>query len=84
LQVILASLIKYREEANVRPNDPLSRLKYAQQNLSKDWFGRKDYMFVHPDVSMPTASRDLAFGLKQNILISSGQKNQVRYRFVVE
>lgn len=84
LEIILASLIKYGAEAFARPNDPLSRLKYAQQNLSKEWFGRKDYLFIHPDISIPTASRDLLFGLKQNVLISLGQKNQVRYRFVVE
>jgi Fic family protein len=84
LEVIFESLISYGKETFARPNDPLSRLTYAQQNLSKDWFGRKDYLAIHPDISMPTASRDLTFGLKNKILVSSGEKNQVRYRFVVE
>ena len=84
LEIILASLIKYGTEIFARPNDPLSRLEYAKQSLSKDWFVRRDYLSIHPDISMPTASRDLIFGVKQNVLISTGQKNQVRYRFVVE
>jgi Fic family protein len=84
LEMILKSLVNYETMVNVRPNDSTSRLVYAQQKLAKKEFARKDYLAIYPDVSMPTASRDLLFGVKNNILISSGQKNQVRYRFVVE
>ncbi len=84
LEIILASLVKYGTQTFSRPKDPLSRLEYAKQNLSRGWFTRKDYLSIHPDISMPTASRDLLFGVKNNILVSSGQKNQARYRFVVE
>lgn len=84
LEIILTALVKYGAETFARPSDSSSRLEYAQQTLCKEWFGRKEYMSIHPDIAAPTASRDLIFGLKQKRLVSSGQKNQVRYRFVVE
>jgi hypothetical protein len=47
-------------------------------------FSRKDYLLLHDDISTATASRDLEYGVKQNIIKQDGSKNQARYLFVNE
>lgn len=56
------------------------RLSYARTVLGKN-FSRKEYNLLFADISLPTASRDLAEGIRQKLLTSKGEKNQTRYRF---
>lgn len=82
LEIILEAIIRYGKDTEVSPNDPAARLKYALTYLTNRWFGRKDYLAVHSNLSPATASRDLIYGVKHNLLASAGKCNQVKYRFV--
>lgn len=81
LEQILTSLIHFKNEPAIQVKGPLGRLEYAKLQLKGSWFSRKEYLSLHQDVSTATASRDIAYGLKENILTSQGTKNQTRYRF---
>lgn len=81
LAQILAALKLYTEHAVPEGNTPLSRMEMAKIHLTGKWFSRKDYILIHKDVSTATASRDLSFGIEQNILIHKGDKNQTYYKF---
>lgn len=57
------------------------RLSYARSVFMKRHFNRKQYAELFHDISLPTASRDLAAGVHNKQLRSSGEKNQTRYQF---
>jgi hypothetical protein len=78
---ILESLKLYTKNTKTQVNTPELRLKFAQTRLKQDCFSRKDYLLIHKDISTSTASRDLHTGIKQGILICSGDKNQTYYSF---
>lgn len=80
LNLILVALENYRKSISVNyVNDPESRLHYARKALQGHWFSRKQYMDVFKSISTATASRDLKFGLDQEILDKKGEKSQVIY-----
>ncbi|XVN41723.1 MAG: Fic family protein [Rickettsia endosymbiont of Argas persicus] len=83
LDQILAALKLYSNNIVYEANSPLSRIEFAKTALADKWFTRKDYITVHKNISTATASRDLAYGLDQGILISKGEKNQICYKFLV-
>ncbi|WP_341793408.1 MULTISPECIES: Fic family protein [unclassified Rickettsia] len=78
---ILAALKLYTNDAVPTANTPLLRLEIAKINLSDKWFSRKDYIFIHKDISTATASRDLSLAVDKGILIYRGDKNQAYYKF---
>lgn len=78
---ILQALLAYGSEASYRPHDARSRLQFVVDKLSSRWFKRKEYCEVQGNISMATASRDLLFGVENQILRSRGTKNQVEYWF---
>ncbi len=81
LDMILETLREYSAEAVPTTQDHNSRLQHAQELLAVNAFSRKDYLLLHKDISSATASRDLKWGLKNNILTSKGKNNQTRYSF---
>lgn len=81
LEIILESMADFSKIASKTKPDAFSRLHFAKSRLQKEWFNRKDYMNIQPDISTATASRDLSFGVNNNILDSMGQKNQMYYKF---
>jgi Fic family protein len=60
----------------VRPIDRI-RYFYTLQLIS---FTRRDYMFVHKNISTSTASRDLNLGVETGFFIKQGTNNQTTYR----
>lgn len=81
LEIILESMADFSKIASKTQQDASSRLHFAKSRLQKEWFNRKDYMNTQPDISTATASRDLSFGVNNNILDSRGQNNQMYYKF---
>jgi hypothetical protein len=43
-------------------------------------FSRKDYLTYYSDISTATASRDLKFGVSQNIIVMVGDKKTATYK----
>lgn len=82
LKVIYAALKDYSQTAARLPQDHRTRLLFAQARIKENWFSRKDYLELHADISTATASRDLLFGIQEQILKNKGEKNQVRYQFI--
>ena len=83
LEQILAALKSFQQETT-RVRGPKERLDFARFKLGLKKFSRKDYLLLHDDISTATASRDLEYGVKQNIIKQDGSKNQARYLFVNE
>jgi len=80
---ILKALEFYNYNTLSQVNTPILRLEFSRIELKQNWFSRKDYILIHKDISTATASRDLNFGVRKNILIYQGDKNQTYYKFKV-
>lgn len=83
LEQILAALISFRAQT-IRAGGPKERLAFARFKLGPKKFSRKDYLEIHDDISTATASRDLEYGVKHNMIKQVGSKNQARYIFIIE
>lgn len=83
LKLILEALQRYKSIASPMVHDSRSRLDYAKNKLSNEWFSRKDYVNIFKDISTATASRDLLLGIEEDILKKRGEKNQTRYHFIL-
>ncbi|MFK7973767.1 MAG: Fic family protein [Rickettsiaceae bacterium] len=82
LRIILKSLSEY-SKGLVLPNINCStRLEYSRKLLANKCFSRKDYILVHKNISMATASRDLKWGLENKLLLSEGSYNQIKYSYI--
>jgi len=57
------------------------RLATAKQSLGAG-FSRKEYLKLFKTISAPTASRDLAMGVAEGLLVREGDKRTTVYRFV--
>jgi Fic family protein len=57
------------------------RLAAAKESLGAD-FSRKEYLKLFKTISAPTASRDLAMGVAEGLLVREGDKRTAVYRFV--
>lgn len=84
LSIIHQALEEYGDDIGRSPKDAASRLSYAKEILKRDIFSRKEYMNVHRDISQATASRDLLFGVENNLLLKTGINNQTLYSFVIK
>ena len=76
------SLEHYTENDLPTHSDSLSRLTIAKHHKGFTWFGRKEYQNLHKGLSQATASRDLLYGVRDNILMKKGAHNQTHYCFV--
>ena len=81
LGLILESLNKYGKHISIKPRDAIDRLEYVKEIFKTVEFSRKDYRLIHQDISQPTASRDLLYGIERGILKKIGSHNQTIYRF---
>lgn len=59
----------------------IERIEQFKNYKGNKSFERKNYLKKYPELSPATASRDLKQGVKQGILIKSGDKNTSRYQF---
>jgi Fic family protein len=82
LEQVLAALLSFQTQAARTKSGPKERLSFAQFKLGQKSFSRKDYLDIHDDISTATASRDLEYGVNENMLRLKGNKNQARYIFV--
>jgi len=57
---------------------PIDRIRYFY-TLQPTSFTRKDYMFVHKNISKTTASRDLEQGVERGFFEKKGSYNQTMY-----
>jgi len=57
------------------------RLEIARRAFSDKTFSRKDYLILLKTISAATASRDLNWGVKTNLLVRSGVKRTTVYCF---
>jgi Fic family protein len=83
LEQILAALIAFQADSIEPVEGPEGRLNIARIKLGSKWFSRRDYLHIHKDISTATASRDINYGLQNEILRQKGMKNQARYFFIV-
>jgi Fic family protein len=75
LQLIHEALEAYQTEAHPTVTDAPSRLAYARNQLSAEWFSRKDYITLYKEISSATASRDLLLGVDKGVSQEQGKKD---------
>jgi Fic family protein len=80
LEQIRRSLSNLWENSTKSSGGYTDRLAAAKQSLSTD-FSRKEYLKLFKMISAPTASRDLASGVADGVLIREGDKRTAVYRF---
>lgn len=76
----LAEILPYQN----RPKTAKERIDYFMSTFKDQAFSRKDYMATFKDISSATASRDLKFASKQNLIIKYGDKRTSYYKIVRE
>jgi len=81
LSVIHSALVFYGQNTPPVQENFSTRLYEARNRIKPQWFSRKDYLLVHPNISTATASRDLLLGLQKGLIKCKGEKNQKRYSF---
>lgn len=82
LEQIRRSLSNLWEGSAKRAGSSADRLSAAKQSLSATGFSRKEYLQLFKTISAPTASRDLAMGVAEGLLMRQGDKRTAVYRFV--
>jgi len=80
LQIINDALKDVLNSQNRTVTQP-ERLEIFKDIVQKQSFTRKDYMRNFRDLATATASRDLKFGIDNNILEKEGDKNKTVYRY---
>jgi Fic family protein len=80
LEQIRRSLSNLWESSAKSSGSYADRLAAAKQSLGAD-FSRKEYLKLFKMISAPTASRDLASGVADGVLIREGDKRTAVYRF---
>lgn len=81
LEQIRRSLSNLWESSAKSPGGYADRLAAAKQSLGTD-FSRQEYLKLFKTISAPTASRDLAAGVADGLLVREGDKRTTVYRFV--
>lgn len=80
LEQILLALKQFSKDST-KLDTAEKRLSFAEQKNITFPFLRKDYQYLHPDISTATASRDLTWGVENGVLEKNGIKNQTTYFF---
>jgi Fic family protein len=80
LEQIRRSLSNLWESSAKSSGGYTDRLAAAKQSLGTD-FSRKEYLQLFKTISAPTASRDLAAGVADGLLVREGDKRTAVYRF---
>lgn len=82
LKTIHEALSSLVQEARPKPLSPADRVEIARNRFNSTDFTRKDYLLLFKTIATATASRDLAFGVKQKLLSKDGKKRLTKYRFL--
>jgi Fic family protein len=81
LGIIFKSLKEFDSEIVGVVLTSKDRFDKAHDYFKNTLFSRKQYMELFKSISSATASRDLKEGIELGLLISSGTKNQTKYKF---
>lgn len=82
LEVILATLKQFKASHRPKKATSIERIAFAVEHFGRNTFSRKNYLELFPEVSTATASRDLAFAVKENKLTITGDKAKAVYKAV--
>lgn len=80
LSIILEALNQLLKSQN-KTLKTVDRIALFQEKIGVKKFSRKDYLQSFKNISAPTASRDLRWGVEQGILEKEGEHRLVEYRF---
>ena len=78
LKIIDASLLLLLDNGTRKLKESERLELFLEQNVNT--FTRKDYLKNYSDISAATASRDLKFGVAQNIIVMVGDKKTASYK----
>lgn len=81
LEIILKSLEGLLQTQNIHLSTK-DRLLLFKNIYKQNSFSRKNYLLAFKEISSATASRDLKWGVEQNILSKSGEKRLTVYQFL--
>ncbi len=81
LGLIFTALSEFNSELKGITLNSQDRLEKAREAFQNQFFSRSDYMIFFKNISSATASRDLKFGTKENLLHLKGESNQTKYKF---
>lgn len=81
LGIILQSLENLLTTQN-RTLTTTDRVELYKNIIGNKEFSRKDYLTHFKEISEATASRDLKWGVEQNILTKSGDKRLTKYQYI--
>ncbi len=84
LEILKSGLKEFIEKAPSNSNTQKQRLELAKEKFKGKLFSRKEYREAMPEISMATASRDLASWREQGILKKEGERNQTKYWFILK
>jgi Fic family protein len=84
LSTIRQALATFLDELNPLPLTTQGRLEIARTHFKKRTFSRKDYLKHFKTISSATASRDLKFGVDNELLSKQGDKAQTIYNYLSE
>ncbi len=84
LEQVQRSLLALWEDSRPLSPSPSERLTIARRMLNRKTFSRQDYMKLFKSISPVTASRDLAQGVRQEVLRRSGERRKSVYQFLPE
>src|SRR5690554_4943195 len=80
LEIILQSLENLLTAQNRTLTTP-DRIELYKNIIENREFSRKDYLINFKEISEATASRDLKWGVEQNVLMKSGDKRLTKYQY---
>lgn len=80
LEIILQSLLDYREKMVFTKTKKEDRIEVATDHFGDKPFSRKEYLNLHKGISTASASRDLALAVKMGILSMFGEKAMAVYK----
>jgi len=80
LEIILESLVELLNFQNVSLLN-IDRITLFKSIIKENYFTRKDYLKNFREISSATASRDLKFGVENELIGKTGDKNATRYKY---
>ncbi len=81
LEIILTALDDVVNIPRTKSLTTADRLKMAKEHFDIESFQRKDYMLLFKEISAPTASRDLKYGVDKNLIRKKGKHRLTEYLF---
>ena len=80
LEIILSCLEDFRQKFRPTKAKVSDRIQLALEYFGTKTFSRKEYLAINKGISTATASRDLANGVKNNLISKNGDKTKAVYR----